>query len=265
MKRGPLRKFFGIYSQYIRIAFSAAAAYRPDFFLGLLIHLAGNMLLPLLTILIYANGAAFPGWSFHESLLIQSVFMLSMGVCAPFFGNMVWMTMDYVREGTYDLLMLKPGSPIFITVAGSFGFEHTGALAGGIVMFVYSMANRHAPPFSGMLLFILLFTMGVCLYLGCILLMSAACFKWVGNSRLFEIYDALAMFGRYPSTIFSGTLRAAVTYAVPVAMLGFLPATALLGRVTGEMLFGSLACLAFLAMGWGVYRRMLYLYQSAGG
>ena len=258
-------KYFRIYGQYIRIAFSARVAYRADFFLGLLINFAGNMLLPLLTILIYTNGAAFPGWNFHESLLIQSVFMLSMGVSAPFFNNMVWVTMEHVREGTYDVLMLKPGSPVFVTAASAFSFEHAGVLFGGILMFAYSMKNLPAPSFVGIFLFLLLFIMGVCLYLGCILLMSAACFKWVGNSRMFQIYDALAMYGRYPATIFSGTLRIVVTYVIPVAMLGFLPASAILGRITTEMLLASLASLVFLALGWGVFHRSLYLYQSAGG
>jgi ABC-2 type transport system permease protein len=260
-----MRRIISVYGQYIKIAFTTSAAYRLDFFFTQFITLASSLLIPLLTVLIYINDAEIPGWSFEEALLIQSVFMLCTGVCAPFFNNMVWTTMYHVREGTYDLLMLKPGSTVFITVAGSFGFEYAGTLVGGIGMFAYSAAQLPPASAEGLLQFVFLFFMGVCMDLGCILVMSATCFRWVGNSRIFEIYDAVTMFGRYPATVFGGVLRTVITYAVPVAMLGFFPASAILGRASTGMLLAAIPCAAFPVLGWGLFRRMLYLYQSAGG
>ena len=260
-----MRKLLSIFSQHIRIAFAAAAAYRADFYLALAFSMANLLLAPLLTVLIYANDAAIPGWGFHEALLIQSVYMLCTGACAPFCDNLVWVTMGHVREGTFDLLMLKPCSTIFIATASSFSLEYTGALLGGIFMFGYSMANLPAPSTPGLLQFAFLFAMGACMYFGCMLLMAAVCFKWVGNSRLPSIYSSFSMFGRYPGTVFPGLLRCAITFAIPVAMLGFFPASAILGRATREMFAAALSCVGFLLLGWGVFRRMIYLYQSAGG
>jgi ABC-2 type transport system permease protein len=260
-----MRRVFLVYGQYIRIAFSTSAAYRLDFFFTQIITLVSSLLIPLLTVLIYANGAKIPGWSFQEALLLQSVFMLCTGVCAPFFNNMVWTTMEHVREGTYDLLMLKPGSTVFITMAGSFGFDYIGTLAGGIGMFAYSLANLPPVNAVGMLQFLFLFAMGICMDLGCILLMSATCFRWVGNSRIFEIYNAVTLFSRYPTTVFGGMLQAVITYAIPVAMLGFFPASAILGRATPGMLLSAVPCAAYPVLGWLIFRRMLRRYQSAGG
>jgi ABC-2 type transport system permease protein len=118
---------------------------------------------------------------------------------------------------------------------------------------------------SGALQFVFLFAMGVCMYLGCMLLMAAVSFKWIGNSRIPSIFGSVSMFGRYPDTILSRAVRFAVTWAMPVAMLGYFPAAAILGRATWAMFASALACAAFLALGWGVFRRMIYLYQSAGG
>ena len=263
MKR--VARLVAVYMQYIRISFSSSVAYRLDFIFTQIIMLISSLFIPLLTVLIYSNGGELPGWSFHEALLIQSVFMLCTGFCAPFFNNMVWITMDHVREGTYDMLMLKPGSTIFINIASSFGFEQIGAFAGGAGMFIYSLSNL--PPVSvlGAAQFGLLFIMGVCMNLGCILLLSAVSFKWVGNSRLFQIYDAMTMFGRYPGGIFSNVVQIVTAWVIPVAMLGFFPAAAILGRATAQMFLAAIPCAAFLALGWLVFRRMLYLYQSAGG
>ncbi|MDR1206661.1 MAG: ABC transporter permease [Peptococcaceae bacterium] len=260
-----IRLAFSVYGQYIRVAFASAAAYRLDFFFTQTVMLAGSLLIPLLTVLIYANGEAIPGWTFHEALLAQAVFMLSSGLCAPFFHNVVWTTMERVREGTYDLLLLKPGSAVFTAVAGSFGFEYIGQLCGGAAMFAYAAARFAPIPAGGAALFALLFLMGVLLNLGCVLMMSAVCFKWVGNSRVFEIYDAVTLFGRYPVTIFTGALRAAVTYVIPVAMLGFFPATAILGRTTAQMAVAAVPCVLFAIFGYGLFRHMIQRYQSAGG
>lgn len=260
-----MRWFWNVYRQYIRISFSAAAAYRVNFFFTLAISLCSHLLAPLLTVLIYAGGAQLPGWTFHEALLIQAVFMLCTGICAPLFGNVVWITMDHVRAGSYDLLMLKPGSTLLITVASAFDLENLGSLIGGGVMFGYSLAHVDKAGLMGWTSFALLFAAGICMNLGCILIMAATTFKWVGNSRIYEIYDVITMFGRYPAPIFRGPLRAAVTYVVPVAMLGFFPASAILGRQSWEMLAAVLPCAAFLALGWLLFRRMTYLYQSAGG
>ena len=254
-----------VYRQFVRISFNSAATYRTNFFFTLAISLLGNMLVPLLTILIYSGGSGIPGWTFHEALLIQSVFMLCNGICAPFFMNMVWFTMDHIRNGTYDLLLLKPGSTVFITIASSFDLENTGILAGGIMMFAYSVL--HLPPagIGDWLLFFLLFLMGVSLILGFVLIMAAASFKWVGNSRIYEIFDSVTMFGRYPGTVFRGFLKNLVTYAVPVSMLGFFPASAILGRTNIEMFIACVPCVLFIFLGFFMFNRMIYLYQSAGG
>jgi ABC-2 type transport system permease protein len=254
-----------VLAHYIRISFASAAAYRADFFLALLVNTINILTAPLLTILIYANGAEIPGWSLAEAMLIQSVFMLCTGLCGPFFNNVVWVTMEHIREGTYDLLMLKPRSTVFITVAASFSLEHVGALVGGAVVFAYTMAKLPAPTLSATLQFVFLFAMGICMYLGSMLLMAAVSFRWIGNSRIPSIFSSISMFGRYPDSIFSRAVRVAIAWAMPVAMLGYFPAAAILGRATWAMFASALACAAFLALGWGVFRRMIYLYQSAGG
>ena len=261
-----MRRGLRIYLRYIRISFSTAAAYRANFFFTQCIALLSRLLVPLVTVLIYAGGQRIPGWSFEEALLIQSVFMLCTGACAPLFNNIIWVTMSRVREGTYDMVLLKPCSAMFLTVAEAFDIEYLGTLVGGIAMFGYAVSRMPAQPeLGGWLLFALLLLMGMCMTLGCLLLMSSAMFRWVGNSRMYEIFDAVTTFGRYPGTIFSRLLGGLSTYIIPVAMMGYIPAASLLGRASPSLLVACLPCALFLLLGVAVFRRMTYLYQSAGG
>src|SRR5690606_27676362 len=94
-------------SAVIRVKIAELMAYRSHFFLSVLLLIIGDLVVPLITLLIYQSGASFPGWSLHEALLVQAIFVLGKGVAFPFFFGMVGTTLSLVREGTFDLLLLK--------------------------------------------------------------------------------------------------------------------------------------------------------------
>ena len=255
-----------VYCRHIRISFGSAVTYRADFFVTAIISLLVNMLSPLMTALIYAGGAEIPGWSLTEALLIQSVYILCTGICAPLFYGLIWITLQHVREGTYDLVLLKPGSAAFLTTAAAFNIGNIGMLVGGIMMFAYSVSNLPVRPGPAQWLgFVLLLCMGLAITFGCVLLAAATMFKWIGNSRIFEIYDAITMFGRYPGTIFGKTLQAVSAFVIPVAMMGYFPAAVIMGRSNARMLLSCLPCAAFMFLGLRTYNLMIRAYQSAGG
>jgi len=77
-----------LHLQGIKSALAVRMAYRADFFISILIMLIVEAFGPLVTYLVYKNGASLPGWSMYEALLIQGVFMLSRGISFPFFS--VW-------------------------------------------------------------------------------------------------------------------------------------------------------------------------------
>lgn len=260
-----IRHALRIYGQGIRISASSSMAYRADFFVNLIISLLSNLLLPLVTVLIYGAGAAIPGWSFHEALCIQAVFMLCTGVSGACFYSLVGITMGRIREGSYDLLLIKPGPVIVITLSDGFAFDNLGSLLGGTGIFIYALTGLAAPSALQWLQFVFLFLMGLLVLLGMTLIMSATMFKWVGNSRIFEIFDAVSMFGRYPGTIFPRTLATFITYLLPVGMLGFLPASALLGGLSAVSFLACIPCVIFMLLGYALFRHMVTLYQSAGG
>ena len=69
----------------------------------------------------------------------------------------------------------------------------------------------------------------------------------VGNILMIFIsmYDA----ARWPITIYPGWLKAALTFLVPVAFAVTVPSEALVGRLTTDLLAGSLALAATLLVG----------------
>jgi len=260
------RRYLAAYRVCLRIAARQATTYRASFLLSSLIALVGNLAFPLVTVLIYGSGAGFPGWTADEVLLIQGVFTLSAGLSGLVLGAVVQVTIDRVRQGTLEVVLLKPVRPLpFIALTGVQP-ESAGVALGGAVL-VACAASRSVQTISvgAALSFVGLFLAGLCVMAGVVLVMAATSFRWVGNSRLPEIADSVQMFGRYPMAIFPGALQGVVTFVVPVAMVGFVPASALLGRSVAGAWPAAATCVAFLAFGVWLYDRQIRHYQGVGG
>ncbi|OKP98316.1 ABC transporter permease [Paenibacillus sp. P46E] len=260
-----MKRYLDVYKQCMYSAVQSAAAYRMNFIVSSLITLVGNILFPLVTLLIYRAGTSFPGWSLYEVLLIQSVFTMSSGLSSVIFGGVLWTTMSHVREGSFEVILLKPLNPLFYIVATTFSTDSIGLLLGGISLFIFSAAHAGAISALYWLQFAGLFIAGTAVLAGLSLMMAAMSFKWVGNSRISELADSVLHIGKYPLPIFPKAVQAVASMIIPVGMIGFFPASALLGRAQASDFAAILPCFLFLAAGVWIYRHMIRLYEGVGG
>jgi ABC-2 type transport system permease protein len=254
-----------IHLQGIKTALAVRMAYRADFFISIIIMLAVEAITPFVTYLIYKNGASLPGWSMYEVLLIQGIFLLSRGISFPFFFGIVWNTIERVREGTFDLLLIKPRSVLHMAIVTGFDSEDLGKLLGGLILFIAALLNIPFPGFFEWLKFAVLFVVSLVVMFGFALILSGLGIVWVNNFRVYEIFFSLANFGMYPANIFSKMLQTFITSILPVAMLGFIPASALLGRPAEGAVYAVIMSFVFLILSLLFWKAMLKRYNSAGG
>ncbi len=265
MIKSKLRRYLKLYLICLKTLFISETAYRLNFILEMLITFIGNILFPLVTILIYANGQSFPGWNFWQVILVQSIFTISSGITMTFFSGIFWDTNRNIKEGTFEVILLKPVNPLFYMLATNFNFQGIAFIAGGIIMFALSASHTIVLTVSTLLNFILFGTAGISVMLGIELIMSATSFKWVGNSRIPEIFDSVQQFAKYPMTIFPSAARAVTSFVVPVATIAFFPAAALLQKIETWYYLTLIPCALFTALGFFLYHKMIKLYESAGG
>lgn len=260
-----VRRYASVFLESLRIALSNATAYRASFVMTALIVFFGNVLFPLVTVLIYGAGASFPGWSFWEVLLIQGTFTMASGVSAIFFQGAFWQTNFAIREGTFEVTLLKPIDTLFAVMASSIQLEGLGTLLGGIAMSAVACARGAAFTPASVAGGFVLFLGGVAVMLAVTLVMSATAFKWVGNSRIPEIFDSVLAFAKYPQDIFPRAARGVTSFVIPVAMIGFFPASALLGKAQAAYYLALIPCALFLAAGIALYKAMIRRYEGVGG
>lgn len=254
-----------IYAIAFKNALASRMAYRIDLFFSALIMLLFELIIPFVTFLIYQTGAGFPGWNFNEVLLLQSVFLLSKGITFPFFAGIVWNVLIRIREGTFDLLLIKPRNILFVTLLTGIDIEDLGKLIGGIVLFIYAVNQIPNPGAINWIIFILLLFCSIIVFISFSFIMSGSGFKWVGNSRIYEVFGALTSFAMYPKSIFSKGVQILITAIIPIALMGTLPASFLLQKSVSGLFISLGSCFFLLAFSIFFWYRMLRSYTSAGG
>lgn len=254
-----------VYIQGVKTALASRMAYRGDFIMSMLIMMIVELGGPVITVIIYGNGASFPGWGQYEVLLLQGIFLLSRGISFPFFMGIVWNTIERVQEGTFDLLLIKPRSILLMSVVTAFDSEDLGKLIGGIIVFLFAMKHLPAQPLTHWVAFFILFLFSLLLMFAFALFMAGLGIVWIGNFRIYDIFMTTMEFGMYPKSIFTKFFQSLITYVIPVSLLASYPATALLGKLDSNVILALLSSVVFLLLGLWFYFRMVNNYSSAGG
>lgn len=254
-----------MYGMGVKIGVAARMAYRADLAISLFIMLIVEMGIPLITWAIYANGASFPGWSMHEVLLVQSIFMLARGIAFPTFFGMVWNIIRRVQDGTFDLILIKPGSALYVTIITGFETEDLGKLVGGAGLMALALTGMPAPTALQWLGFAGLFVSAMAAMFGIAVIMSGIGIVWIGNFRIYDMFLSVTNFANYPTTIFSKAVQTLAFSVLPIAILGYVPASVLIGRPDAHLWIALATGFGTAFVGLLFWKWMMKRYTSAGG
>jgi ABC-2 type transport system permease protein len=257
--------FFRLYLSGIRLSFLTRMAERMDFFASLLVMLGIELLPSLITLLVYGQGLAFPGWTLHQAILVQGVFLVAKGLTFPLFAGMAWSVTEKVREGTFELLLLKPRHPLVMCIVTSFDAEDVGKLMGGLALTAYCLRHTGLPDAAGAALFLALLAVAVILFASGLIFMTALLMIWVGNSRLYEVFDSLTALGQYPPVLLPRRVRQLALAPFPILGMAVLPASALLGRSTEGWPWAAGCAIACFAAALAFWNHISRRASSGGG
>lgn len=254
-----------IFLSAVKVSFASEMAYRADFFISMFAMVIIEFIFPMVSILIYSQGAFFPDWNLNQMLLLQGVYVTSRGIVLPFFVGMFFTVASSVRQGSFDVILIKPKSPLFISIISYINVHDCSKLLCGFALIALSLAGIGMPGPLEWLSFLVLMMASMLVHFSCIVAFSATAFKWIGVWRCLEIYDTLSLPGLYPRTVFPKYVGYVLTYLFPAAVMAFFPASALLGRFTLEMLLAVAVSLLFLGSSLLFWRSSIKKHTSAGG
>jgi ABC-2 type transport system permease protein len=230
-------RLFGLFS---RVSVLNELQYRANFFIQLFQSALslGTGLVVLNIVFNYTE--TLGGWSQAELLAIYGVFVFIGGVLGTLVIPNLWVFMEDVREGRLDFTLIKPeDSQVLVSVRQFAIWRLIDVLLGVIVIGIAIAQIGLQSSWVQALVFGFTLILGVVLLYSILLMASTLAFWFTRVWELMEMMQSIFQAGRWPVGIYPEWLRMGLTYLIPVAFAVTVPAEALTGRLTPELLAGA--------------------------
>jgi ABC-2 type transport system permease protein len=171
------------------------------------------------------------GWGLSEVAFLYGMRMVSHGLMTVPLGQL-WQSGTVLREGEFDRYLLRPINPYVQLITRRFALPSLGDIALGIIVLssVSALAPVHWTPVA--VLYLLAAVTGGALVEGSVLTaISALEFRFLSAFSLKSFCeDIITTFCAYPLSVLNRGVSYALTFIVPLAFIGYFPASILLGR-----------------------------------
>ncbi|MFE4591236.1 ABC transporter permease [Streptomyces laurentii] len=247
-------------------------AYRVSFALDLLASLVVTFFDFVVILLMFGQVRGLGGFSFAEVALLYGASGTSFGLADLVMGRLPRLGRR-VRDGSFDLFLLRPAPVLAQVAADRFALRRLGRVIQGLIVLVWGLLLLDGVVWTPLkvLLVPVMLVSGAVIFSALMVLGASALF-WMQDAA--EVTNAFTYGGntllQYPPTIFAQDLVRSVVYVVPLAFVNWLPALYLLDRpmpagVPGWAAFASpvaaLGCCAVAGVAW---RAGLRAYRSTG-
>lgn len=259
--------YLRLFKKIFALEISTEMAYKTNFFIKSLALITADLIGPLITLLIYSNSSGIPGWSFEEFLLFQGTFIFVMGMSHFLLLMLPYHVIENVREGTFDKILIKPYNPLLYLSFSSIDLEGLAEVSAGLFLIVYSFIKLNLVLFSfNTVLYIFLMLLGFIFLYAAFVLMSSLAFLFVKSFGLFDLFFKIMDVARYPISIYEGGMRFLFTFIIPIGIVSFYPASALISDLSFMVITKVLMLvILFLAFSICMWNHAIKKYTSAGG
>lgn len=261
-----------LWGRLIHARIRAQLQYRTSFALDVL----GNFLISFLDfaviLVVFSNVPQLGGWSVAEVALLYGIACLAFALTDLLVGELDLLP-QLVRDGGFDLLLIRPRGSLFQLVSSNFQLRRVGKAlqALGVLVLALGLLEIAWTPErvamlalvipAATLLFISIWVAAICVVFWTVEgRESANAFTYGGN-----------FLTQFPFDIYDRWLRQFLVYVVPLAFISYLPAAFLLGKPdplglpSWLGLLSPLVAVAAAVAAGSIWSGAVRHYRSAGG
>jgi ABC-2 type transport system permease protein len=220
------------FTQYAKVQFG----YRADFLISLGTSFAATCFQLLFVVVLFRNTTQLAGWRFPEVLFLYGFSLIPYGLFNVISLNLYNFGNNYIIEGKFDRVLLRPISSLFQVLFETFRIESLQEVATGIYCMWWGsrrLGLLWTPSKFAMLLFFAICAAAI--YVSIFVMLTSVSFRFedrIGVSP--PVWNVIA-FGRYPLTIYNTMVQFVLCWVIPFGLASFYPSVRLLGRtVTPE-------------------------------
>ena len=242
-------------------------AYRSNFWIHILHTLLNTVTGALGLWILFQQIQTLHGWNFASALAILGVYLtldaIRHLVIGPSFEALAGMGQE-VWSGNFDFTLLRPVDTQFLV-----SFRHWNVFAffdlslGIGVIIAAALQSGNALDILQIIIFLVVLLCGL-LALYAILLIFTGFVFWSSAFTFAWVFDAIFQMARYPVKLYPGWLRLVLTWVIPVGLMTTLPAQALMGTLSWDLLLVSLiVSIVLLLLASTLFHHALHRYNSA--
>ncbi|MEU6059746.1 ABC transporter permease [Streptomyces sp. NPDC047097] len=206
-------------------------AYRFSFAMTLFANFATTAFDFVVILLMFSHVRGLGGFSFAEVAFLYGTSCTAFGLADLALGQVSRLGRR-VRDGTVDLLLLRPAPVLAQVAADKFALRRIGRTAQGLIVLIWSLALLDIAWTPAKLLLLPLMVLTGALIFGAVMVAGAAFQFWAQDGA--EVVNAFTYGGntllQYPPSVFAQDLVRGVVYGVPLAFVNWVPALYVLGR-----------------------------------
>lgn len=255
--------FFDYFTQYAKVRIS----YRGDFFISLATSFAATIFSLGFVYYLFKKAPQIAGWNFHEVLFLWGFAQIPYGLFNVISLNLYEFGNNYIIEGKFDRVLLRPVSSLFQVLFENFRIESLQEVVTGT--FCMCWATRELGLHWSLAKFGVLVFFGACagiIYVSIFLLLSAVSFWFEDRIGVHPPVWNVIAFGRWPLSIYSGAVQFFLCWIIPFGLASYYPSVRMLGRTASPeyLAYVPVVALASLAIAISVWNSGTRHYSSTG-
>jgi len=170
------------------------------------------------------------GYNLTQALFFYLTFFL-IDTTSQFLFREVYRFRPYIISGSFDLILLKPMSPLFRVLMGGADVIDLITIP-PLIYLVFHYGSQLSPSTLTIAFYILLVLNGLLLAAAFHITVLAMGIITLEIDHTVMIYRDLESLARFPIDIYRQPLRGILTYFIPIGMMITVPAKALMGLVS---------------------------------
>lgn len=260
--------YISLFWEYLKNYAKTRLTYRADFWIEVLSDLLFQGVNLIFILIVFQQTESLGGWSEAEVVFVYGFFMVPFGIFGTFFN--LWNFADrYIAKGEMDRVLTRPAHNLFqVTLENMDPPSLFGSLVGIIIMAI-SWGQLDLTMHWWDIPVMALLTLGaVLIYIGLYTALTAISFYSDAPTGILPLMYNIQNYGRYPVNIYNKMIRFVLTWVLPFAFVGIIPASYFLDAKHEDMaslaLYTPLVGLIVFAIGLTVWNHGVKRYRGAG-
>ena len=262
-----IKRYLQMYRIFIAQELKRLLEYKGDFIIGVIGLFISQIFNILFLAIIFSKIPNLLGWKYYQIVFIYGFSLIPKGLDHMLFDNLWNVGHNIVRKGEFDKYLTRPINSLFYVLVEKFQADAFGELIIGIMLISYSLSQLDVKiSLIRIIALIVVIPFATLIYTSIKIATSALAF-WIKRSgNITYMLYMLNDFSKYPVTIYNKVIRNIITYIIPFAFTGFLPACYFLKGENVLFNIGGtiIISLVFLFISINIWNIGINHYESAG-